>query len=143
MSSIADIKKLKAEYEAKISNEGMAALQEEFKKFFNECPEVLGVKWRQYTPYFNDGDVCVFGVDDFFYKFANISEDEGDYEDGYLSTWELQRTGNKDGALYPIGKLNDFYTSIVDNDIFKAVFGDHTTITATRAGFEVEEYEHD
>ena len=32
-----------------------------------KCDRVHSVRWSQYTPYFNDGDACVFGVNDFEY----------------------------------------------------------------------------
>ena len=31
-----------------------------FKQFFESNPEVNVVGWRQYTPYFNDGEACIF-----------------------------------------------------------------------------------
>lgn len=36
--------------------------QEEFLNPFLAEPRLLGVCWEQYTPYFNDGDTCEFGV---------------------------------------------------------------------------------
>jgi len=29
-------------------------------ELFNENPTLMGFGWTQYTPYFNDGDVCTF-----------------------------------------------------------------------------------
>jgi len=50
-----------------VRKEHMRKLQEAFrevtKEFFNETP-VQAVIWTQYTPYFNDGEECVFGVND-------------------------------------------------------------------------------
>ena len=40
------------------------ALREEFKSFFEKFPEVESVRWSQYTPYFNDGEPCEFGVNE-------------------------------------------------------------------------------
>ncbi|UDL15302.1 hypothetical protein SEA_KUDEFRE_73 [Gordonia phage Kudefre] len=34
-------------------------------------PEVEAVRWEQYTPYFNDGDACEFGVREASLKFAD------------------------------------------------------------------------
>jgi hypothetical protein len=42
--------------------EGKKALGEIFSKFFEENPDALYVFWQQYTPYFNDGEQCEFGV---------------------------------------------------------------------------------
>jgi hypothetical protein len=30
-----------------------------------------------------------------------------------------------------------------DEDVFESIFGDHVRVTATSAGFEIEEYNHD
>lgn len=44
----------------------MESLQKDFhiviKSFFEDCPLIQAVVWSQYTPYFNDGDECVFDV---------------------------------------------------------------------------------
>lgn len=41
---------------------GKEAIGEVFKEFFASTPGVKSVSWDQYTPYFNDGDECVFGM---------------------------------------------------------------------------------
>ena len=41
------------------------ALKEKFAAFFLLHPKIQNFEWRQYTPYFNDGDSCVFNVDTF------------------------------------------------------------------------------
>jgi len=60
--------------------EKKTALDEELKAFIREKGEpalralfdavlqegITAVVWQQYTPYFNDGDACVFGVGDFY-----------------------------------------------------------------------------
>lgn len=45
--------------------------------------EVEAIRWRQYTPYFNDGDECVFGVeaDWDFVKLRGVKEDETEIDD--------------------------------------------------------------
>jgi hypothetical protein len=87
MSTMAQIKAMKAEYQKKIETEGKAALKEEFTAFFRDNPKITAVRWRQYTPYFNDGDPCTFGVGEFTYKIDGKLDDGGDYEDGFYSTW--------------------------------------------------------
>jgi len=72
-----------------VRKEHMRKLQEAFrevtKEFFNETP-VQAVIWTQYTPYFNDGEECVFGVNDPIFVIKgfdpdNIESDAYDYED--------------------------------------------------------------
>lgn len=36
-----------------------------------------------------------------------------------------------------------FAIRVTDDDVFQAVFGDGVQVTATRDGFEVEDYDHD
>lgn len=61
-------------------------------------PEVEAVRWEQYTPYFNDGDVCEFGVREPRIKF--VGEDAGgDYDDGF----------SEDGKSYPLGYWETHY----------------------------------
>lgn len=53
------------------------------KIFLDECPEVTGVHWTQYTPYFNDGETCEFNVNSICF---HILEDEDDEIEPYEST---------------------------------------------------------
>jgi len=53
---------------------------------------ILEVRWSQYTPYFNDGDACIFSVHEAHVKLAprfNVEEDAGDYENGYIGLYEM------------------------------------------------------
>lgn len=73
-------------------------------------PNVAAVKWDQYTPYFNDGDPCIFSVQEprviFDFEgtdFDNSTEDNQlfpgdyrDYDDGY-TTSNLWTRIDKDG----------------------------------------------
>lgn len=53
------------------------------KLFLDECPEVTGIHWTQYTPYFNDGESCEFGVNEICF---HILEDEDDEIEAWEST---------------------------------------------------------
>lgn len=46
------------------------------QRFLDQCPEVTGVHWTQYTPYFNDGDSCEFSVNDFCFHILENEDDE-------------------------------------------------------------------
>lgn len=52
-------------------------------KFLNSCPDVKGVHWTQYTPYFNDGEACEFSVHDFCF---HLDDDFEKYESSILYT---------------------------------------------------------
>lgn len=89
MSAFENITNKIAEQNAKIEAlraAHMKELQGDFnqiiKLFFDECPKVQAVVWSQYTPYFNDGDECVFSVNEpcFITKNFDASDLENPYE---------------------------------------------------------------
>lgn len=119
---------------------GKAALKEEFKNFFAAHPECKALRWTQYTPYFNDGEPCTFSRGEFTANMQDTAEDAGDDGDGfdYLYGDEFKKGGKYEAASKAIAALED-----IDADIYKMVFDDHVQVTATKDGFEVEEYSHD
>lgn len=125
-------------------------------------PEVVAVKWDQYTPYFNDGDACVFGTGESYVKLTWTTDEDGEMEDGFVSSYELYDYGPpQDGQSRYTNKvyqlnghdtteiaqlLNDFASRSVGRTHYvflQKTFGDHASVTATREGFNVEFYEHD
>jgi hypothetical protein len=55
-------------------------------------PDIHSFGWRQYTPYFNDGEPCVFSVDNVWYLTVGDAEDEADHKQWAESyyTWEQE-----------------------------------------------------
>lgn len=47
-----------------LRDHGRSALAEAFWEFFGTYPEAERIVWTQYTPHFNDGEACVFSVND-------------------------------------------------------------------------------
>lgn len=111
MSAFENITNKIAEQNAKLEamrKAHMKELQEDFNKiitlFFEECPKVQAVVWSQYTPYFNDGDECVFGVNDPCFVTKNFDRDDlqnpYEYEDAdeygclsiplYVADWDAE-----------------------------------------------------
>lgn len=133
--------------------------------------DVQAVKWHQYTPYFNDGDACEFSIHEPRIRIEGVSEDAGEYEDGYLTLWDASNwpdgywnthswrpvteralASNADRiptfeASDPEGILSAFADLIDSIDHFemkmKEHFGDPAVIIATTSGFDVEFYDHD
>ncbi len=134
MTTLADLKKLYKEYKDKIQKDGKSICRELFKEFFDKHPDVESIKWHQYTPYFNDGDVCEFGVN----SDASIKlKDKDDFFGEYDNYTDKNPQTNK-----LIQNASELVASIPD-DIMLEVFGDHAEITANRDGFDVESYDHD
>lgn len=55
-----DLKKAKKEYDDLVKAKGEKIVRAAIKEFFEIHPEIVALRWKQYTPYFNDGDACVF-----------------------------------------------------------------------------------
>ena len=142
-----------AEARKHFQEHGQKMFKKTFKQFFENNPAVTAVKWTQYTPYFNDGDPCKFRVCD--PTFTNAPEDEldnvnawGDYEGENESVWAADSYGikelNDDGFNVDDAKLlGEMICSTEMEDIMENLFGDHVQVTATREGFNVDDYEHD
>lgn len=137
MNTIEEALKAVAEHKARTEelnrafrDNGKAMLKPLFDKFFADEPRAQSVKWSQYTPHFNDGDACVFRVNE---------PNAYDAEAAELQCWSK----NYEGFSAPLKKFCDALNSLGD-DAMLAMFGDHAEITVTREGsIEVEEYDHD
>lgn len=138
MPSIQDIMAKKKAFEEELQANGKEALSEEFKKVFEAHQDLVAIRWRQYTPYFNDGDACRFSVHDFDMRLTSTPEDAGDEEDGFEYTWTVEDNEQNAAVAEAVRSLGR-----IDNDVYLTVFGDHCQVTATRDGFEVDEYSHD
>jgi hypothetical protein len=123
---------------------------------------VVGVIWEQYTPYFNDGDPCEFGVREVRLLLDDDSVEDDDYQRGvstyslyqkldYVGTWPDRRP-DYDTAVWTelkSGNAREIYIALHElntrawEEVAKANFGDHAEVTATKDGFNVEYYEHD
>ncbi len=90
--------------------------QEEFTEILERALAVEGIggfKWHQYTPYFNDGDPCVFSPSAYNYDEG----DEEDTDDHYMEWFAFMEDGRRlnCGSLedkddnYPFGKLSHEY----------------------------------
>lgn len=54
------------------------------------------VRWDQYTPYFNDGDICEFYVNEPRFHTPEVGEEDGDDEDGFIDTYDVRLKGGKE-----------------------------------------------
>lgn len=148
--SIEILKTMKAEYERAIKKQGKELIQAEFQKFFQKTPSVHGVTWKQYTPHFNDGDACTFGVHEFNFtpskEYSKYPEEKdfGIHNKNRRYHWAegLWSDFQKDHPKWKDCK--DFLNILSDcEDIFLAVFGDHAEVVVTRDGIYVTECDHD
>lgn len=72
------------EAQKEMSNKSKGLIEAVAKQFLDKCPEVTGIHWTQYTPYFNDGDTCEFSVNE--YCFHILGDDDDEIDSFYEST---------------------------------------------------------
>jgi len=104
-----------------------------FNSVFVKHPILESVRWTQYTPYFNDGDVCEFGVYDIIVKITGV---------GYCDSCST----NNIATIKPIfDDINLIERNMLELKlVMQIAFGDHTQITIDRNGKITQEvYEHD
>lgn len=136
--------KKRDEYKKLLAKEGKNMLKQLFLDFFKANPQVEQIQWVQYTPYFNDGEACVFRVCDPNYKIPDVSEKEDDEDDngGFSDGYDI-----KDPVLKKaMSKFESSFEQL--EEILEEVFGDHQQITAKvnkkgEVTFTAEDYEHD
>jgi len=128
-----------------IHEQGKELFNESARGLFAKHPKLESFSWTQYTPYFNDGDSCTFGVNSgsLYVKF-----NEKEFEE--LSTWTFrsERTYNQEarqeaGLKEAYADIRDLLTTFEDAD-YELMFGDHVKVTVKAPGVtETNDYPHD
>jgi len=140
-------------------------LKKEFKaiitKLFEENSELKAIVWEQYTPYFSDGDPCIFSVGDVAITNAtgkdlnDIRYGEYDGKNNDVRVLSSYFTPNSQWS----SKEDNEYAKLIDFETFKAfgqlmrssemkdvmlaTFGDHVRVVATQEGFSIDEFDHE
>jgi hypothetical protein len=140
-------------YQEQFRKLAMEKLKEFFLKFWEENPAIKAVTWNQYAPYFNDGDACVFSVNDPYFTNAEGKDLEditswGEYEGEKENIWsEYSFTCKYGEVIIPEGvdpvsteSLSSLLTSKVMEPVMEATFGSDNTVIATREGFQVNDF---
>jgi lysophospholipase L1-like esterase len=123
---------------SKITKEQVVGL---FKPFFDANPKIDAVKWSQYTPYFMDGDPCVFGVNEIVLVSKELFTDEdADSYHGENSVPEW----DADAEFRPLFDAANEIRNPLPNELLQDIFGDHVEVTIYRDGtFDTNECSHD
>lgn len=129
------------------------SFNEVVKDFFELVPSVKKVVWIQYTPYFNDGDSCTFGV--YSPTFCNFIDEDDEFT-SYYDTSELEQGQwacesysfkNKKSKLLSKDEVElvNFLSSLIESneEFMLDIFGDHQVIVLTTDGIKQEWFEHD
>lgn len=153
VATYADAQRLKAEAKEAAKNASRAAFETGAKAIFDQFPGLESFGFTAYTPYFNDGDTCTFGVnaeEPWLNGEHSKSLDPGykyEYKNGRYVKVE---TGNRNPLLDAVKPISEFVYSFDEDDI-EAMFGDHVKVAVTRSprwsatGVKVETdaYHHD
>ncbi len=163
--AIVEMNRVKKELSEKTKN----LLEIETKKFFEQYPEIQAIGWNQYTPYFNDGDECVFRVGDIYFADQSVDLDDVSYAynlDDYFFAfkkplqWQydnyhkwpeyVDAYENKKKELGPrFEEVCNAYEEMkkvlsdIPDEIYKEIFGDHVFILITKDGIQVNDYDHE
>lgn len=151
---------------AKFQEEATELFKESVRMVFKSSPDLQLIVWTQYTPYFNDGEECVFSVNS--PTFSNATGDDadniqwGEYDGDNPDVWAAEDIGyvlssnyagyaelkaklaKSDLDIEMLVKFSQIIQSDYMEDCMKASFGDHVRITIDRdLNIKVEEYDHD
>lgn len=124
-------------------------LKEFLKNYVATTDTLKGIKWTQYTPYFMDGDPCEFCVNEVYAQFDDTPEEAGDYEDGYICSYDCYDYKDGEKIYTEEGKRNSTIIediqkifSDVSDDVFLDAFGDHAQIVVSADDVDIDEYDH-
>lgn len=155
MSSIQEFIDEYTKFQAEFQAVAQGKIKEIFEAFWEKNPAIKAVTWTQYAPYFNDGDPCVFSVHDPYFTNAEGEDMKdvsrwGEYEGEKEGIWSEYSFGGKYDGPVPEGvdaestkELSSFLCSHALSSAMEATFGSDSRVVANRAGFDIEEIDHD
>lgn len=143
------LEELKRQYQ----EHSQSALKSVFHAFFEKHQDVKKIGWRQFTPWFNDGDTCEFNSYACYAWATNVEDEDlidmtygvlrSDSEEYWIDNREYGDSGEVPTSIAKdLVLLRNFLSEIYDS-VYKDMFGDHVCVIATRSGFDTLDYEHD
>ena len=149
-SQISDIKK-------QVLDLSSGIFEDFYKYIFEKYPTLESFGWTQYTPYFNDGDTCIFSVNTDYISVNDEYVDEAKWSSEVnVINWgnwnrELkvyegrveEPNPNYDPVLTDASNEITNFLGNFDNDFYLSKFGDHASITVTKDGVDISDYDHD
>jgi len=136
-NKLEEFKQKKLALQKEISNEAKSVFKEESAFLFKDNPLLKSFGWRQYTPYFMDGDTCVFSAQTDDPLINGLDP----YNDGGDEVAEEDKLDDKTREKLEKGVVK--FLSQFDEDMLKDMFGDHCEVIVSEKEVVVEEYEHE
>lgn len=138
------------EYKKNIGEFGKDLFSQTAKNVFEKNPNLKSFGWTQYTPYFNDGDVCEFNVHyeyDMFINNDNLYVYDPDHwlDPNYNYAPNFKDYGF-DTMQELVSVVKDVHNvlDLFSRDDLEIMFGDHAQITVYNDGqISVDNYDHD
>jgi hypothetical protein len=138
-----ELAKAREEYQAKIGAAGESAVQEAAQTVFEAHPEIQRIQWTQYTPYFNDGEPCVFNVHDVeFYGAGETSKLVDEDDDNYGDEIQVAEGWGDDRKVL-LKVASEFSKLVDDNQDLMEILGEGKVVIERGKKLRVEDYDHD
>jgi hypothetical protein len=127
------------------------------KIIFEKYPKVKSFGWNQYTPYFNDGDTCIFSVNTDWIYINGDPADEADWIGKtkitnygnwnqklkkYEGRTEVSNLNYDEDLSKATDEIREFLNNF-DEDFFMSQFGDHAEVKITSEGISIDELDHE
>lgn len=128
----------KAKLQAFAKEQGKEAIGAAFRQLFEKHADARAFGWQQYTPRFNDGDPCTFGIHGGWLIPSSAPDPLEE------SAYEYEMWGD-----HPEGVTAECRADFkalwkqLDRQILEAVFGDGYEITITKDEVTIEDCDHD
>jgi hypothetical protein len=123
------------------------------QEFISKYAEIKTVQWAQYTPYFNDGDPCRFGVGQMGLEFhkdhfgALIDPRYHNYEDFQIYSEGHECYSNYSPRVIEIknnfNQLGAELLRVAGKTSFEKIWGDHVRVTIDLNGDRTHPHRHD
>ena len=113
------------------------------RELFEQNPLLQSVGWRQYTPYYNDGDECEFGsrrdVDNGLAINGYTSDDLYDWDKWDRNSREIPLIPEREQFKPLFGVVEKWLHQHFSDSLLLRLFGDHAAITVNRDGITIED----
>lgn len=120
-----------------------AMFTEVSKMVFDKHPILESFGWNQYTPFFNDGDECTFSAHTSEPDINGLDNDDEVYYMVNETNWKGEKSEKYDPIMKAAYDDVVEFLNNIDDSVFRDMFGDHVSVTVSKTGTEVEEYDHD
>lgn len=135
----------RAKLQRYFTENGMRLFSGLFSDILKKYPNVTSLTWAQYTPYFNDGESCIFGVHNDDIRLNN----DDDYN-MYVSSYGMDDDVAEHYSFENLSQGQTFckeifevFSQFTDEEMLD-LFGDHVEVTVYSDGkIEIDDYHHD